>query len=71
MRVLFPTPNGNSTTFTCDTIPVDIPLLLALDLMRRELLIINARDWKLGHTDWSLRIRIWKNNLIIFSLSKV
>ena len=71
MRVSIPTPNGSCMAFTCDIVRADIPLLLGLDVMRREGLIINVRDLELEHNDWSLPMKIRDNHLIISWLSNI
>ena len=71
MQVSIPTPNGNTMNFRCDIIPADIPLLLRLDVMRREGLIINVRDLELEHSDWSMPMKVRNNHLIISWLSNV
>ena len=71
MQISIPTPNGNNMTFRCDIVPADIPLLLGLDVMRREGLIINVRDLELEHNDWSMPMKVRNNHLIISWLSNV
>ena len=71
MKASIPTPNGNNVTFRCDIVSANIPLLLGLDVMRREGFIINLRDLEIEHNDWSLPMKIRNNHLIISWLSNI
>ena len=71
MKVSIPAPNGNNVIFRCDTVSPDIPILLGLELMRREGLIINVRDLELEHNDWSFPMKSRNKHLIISRLSNI
>ena len=57
--------------FRCDVLSADFPLLLLLDLMRRERLINDVRDLELEQNGWSLPMKIQNNHLIISWLSNI
>jgi len=65
MNLSIPTPNGNELNFKCNIVNADVPLLLGLDVLKRENLIVNVRDLKHEHMDSKLPMKIHKNHLIV------
>jgi len=54
--IKLPIGNGMLIEFYCDIVPANIPLLLGLDILKRERLIIDVDLMELRNAHWSMKM---------------
>ena len=69
IEVIIKTSHGSSLTFECDVVNSDVPMLLGLDIMRREGMVIDISKMVLRNHEWSLPMGYAYGHLVVQLIS--